>query len=232
MFDLNSFLQNLQLIAKEYEFWGPFLATFIEEIISPIPSELTLFFIGYIYFFEQSFSILSILQLIFVISILASLGVTIGAIPFYYLSYVFGESFIKKFGKLITLRWQDLEKINQFLNKNKRETIILLLLRIIPIVPSIAINVFFGLLKFHWLPFVTLSFFGNWIRAIILIFLGWQLSFYFEEISIIFQKLSILSWIIFVIGVFLIFYYAKKKNNSFLLGKIKKSFQKIRHKLR
>lgn len=211
MFELNLVWQNLQIIIQKYGTLGAFLASLSEEIISLIPSALVLFFLGSIYFFQKTISFWLILKLIFFVSLAASIGSTLGAALLYFLSYLLGKPFIERFSKFFALNWRRLQKIEKFLHKKKREAMILLFLRTIPIVPSTAINVFFGLLRFHWLKFFLISFFGNWLRAIMLVFLGWQLSFYFDEAVIFFQKLETFGWLTVVVILIVIFYSLKKK---------------------
>ncbi len=211
MFELEKYLLNLFGIIQEYGVVGAFLGTFLEELIAPIPSSLVLFFFGSVFFFQETISFWLILKLVFFFALSASLGATLGAVPFYFLTYILGKPFVDRFGKLFNLNWRDLEKIEKFLHKKQREIIILLFLRIMPIVPSIAINVFFGLIRLHWWKFFLVSFFGNWIRAIILGFFGWQLSFYFGAVFNILKELESFGWLLLPLVLIIIYYFVKRR---------------------
>ncbi len=73
---------------------GVFLAMFIETVFPPIPSEMILPTAGYL----VSLTSLGYIGLISII-ILATLGTSVGAVLFYYLSLKLGRKFVEKYGK-------------------------------------------------------------------------------------------------------------------------------------
>jgi len=211
---MGSFWFDLQTIVKSYGIFGVFLATFIEEVIAPIPSGLVLFSLGSLFFFQENFSLWLIFKIILLFALPASLGATLGALPFFLASYFIGKPFIDRFGRLIKISWQDIERIESFLHKSQREVLVLFSLRVFPVVPNTAINVFFGILRFHLLKFLIISFLGNLIRATLFALIAWQTSLYLPGMVEFFKKYERLGWVVALLTIVLIYLILQKRKSS------------------
>ncbi|MCK5060214.1 MAG: VTT domain-containing protein [Candidatus Pacebacteria bacterium] len=152
---------------------GVFIASLIEEVIAPIPSALVVAAAGF-FLLDGGLSLSFFRDLFFIIAIPASAGVAIGSLVFYFLAYISGKPVLVKWGKWFGLSWSDIEKAQEKFSHTYTDEITLFVLRTIPIVPSVAIAAFCGLIRMNVWKYMGISFLGNLIRASLLGFLGAQ----------------------------------------------------------
>lgn len=204
------YLQNFFI---DYGALGVFLGSFIEEIIAPIPS--TLIILGSSFFIMQGdpLSASSFLKLFLNVSVTASLGLTLGSLFLYAIGYYIGKPFITRWGKYLGFSWEDIEKTQQKFAESKNDDILLFTLRAIPVVPSIAISTFCGIVRFKLKDYIIITFLGSLVRASILGFLGWQFGTFYEPIAdqiAIYEDFVIIGLIIVLIGYIIFKKYYKK----------------------
>ncbi len=213
MFNLEEFLIKAQNLVLNYGLIGVFISTLIEEIISPIPSNLVIISLAVLFFLGKNFDLaLSFNFLIF--SLIASLGMLIGSLLIFFLAYFGGRAVIKKFNKFLGISLKDFERLEQFLH-NHREDLVLLFLRIIPLVPSSVINVFFGLIGFHFVKFLLISLLGNFIRVLILTIITWRISQEFDFLFNLFKRSDVIGWMVFVFVILLIYFLLRRRKKAF-----------------
>jgi membrane protein DedA with SNARE-associated domain len=209
------YLENILIV---YGPLGVFIASIIEEIIAPVPSTLVIMGTSFIVLKGVSISPESFFNLFINIALPASLGVTIGSLFVYAITYFAGKPFLERWGKYLGVSWEDIEKADKRFEKSHSDEIILFLVRAVPIIPSVAISAFCGFIRFDLKKYLIITFFGTLVRGFILGFIGWQFGSlyltaadeisYLEEISL---ALIIIAFIIYII-------YKKKFNTD----KIKK----------
>jgi len=195
--------------------FGVFLGSIIEEVIAPIPSAAVITTAGFI-FVAPEMTLASFSTLIFKVAIPAGLGVTIGSLFVYYLAVWGGRFAIDKYGKYIGLYYKDIDNLQKKLEKSNKDEIGVLIARVIPIIPSVAISAFCGIVKMRVLPYCLITFVGTTIRATILGILGSIAGgVYFKYSSVIskFESFTLYLIIILVIG-FVIYKYKTNKKDS------------------
>lgn len=94
-------------------------------------------------------SIASVQYLFVYIVIPATIGLTLGSLFVYLLTYFIGKPVIDRWGKYFGISWEDIKKADR-LRKNYADILVLFILMAIPIIPSVAINAFCGLIKFDF----------------------------------------------------------------------------------
>lgn len=166
---------------------GIFIASIVEEIIAPIPSTLVIMSTSFLIFKGTVISLGSIFKLFTNIVLPASSGVTLGSLLIYYIGYFLGKPFLKRWGKFLGVSWEDIiHAQNKFTNSSSDE-LLLFILRAFPIVPSVAISIFCGFIRFDLRKYLIITFLGTVVRAFILGFIGWQFGSMYqtaaEEIS-------------------------------------------------
>jgi membrane protein DedA with SNARE-associated domain len=154
---------------------GVFVAEFVEEVIVPIPSAMILLGSGFV-FLKGSISLSFLNTLFFTVVIPATAGLTIGSLVIYLLVFKFEKPFIEKFGKYLTIEQKDLDQMNERFNSGKLDEIFIILARIFPIVPSVVIAVFCGLIKMPWKKYLIITIIGAFFRSLILSLVGWQVG--------------------------------------------------------
>ena len=151
---------------------GVFAASFIEEVIAPIPSALVLLTSGFIFLHGVPLSFAFFSKLIFTIVIPASLGMTLGSLFIYGLGYVSGKPAILRFGRYLGVTWKDVETAENRLSGTSADEWGLFILRVIPVVPNVAIAAFCGLVRFSVSKYIVISVAGLSLRAFGLALVG------------------------------------------------------------
>jgi membrane protein DedA with SNARE-associated domain len=127
-------------------------------------------------FLKGSISLSFLNTLFFTVVIPATAGLTIGSLVIYLLVFKFEKPFIEKFGKYLTIEQKDLDQMNERFNSGKLDEIFIILARIFPIVPSVVIAVFCGLIKMPWKKYLIITIIGAFFRSLILSLVGWQVG--------------------------------------------------------
>jgi len=163
----------IQPIVTEYGAIGVFLATLLEEIIAPIPSPLVPLMAGF-FLLPAGESFLTIVrQVLFIIAFPVALGMTLGSLTVYGIGYWGGKPVIEKSKKWLGLSWGDVEKTRQKLIRGRADEITLFVLRVLPVVPGVAISGLCGMVRYHLKTFVIITFLGTFVRAAVLGIVGW-----------------------------------------------------------
>jgi len=198
----------LQINILPLGFFGVFVASVIEEVIAPIPSALIMTMSGFLFVSGPlSWNIIS--AVVFKVAIPAALGVTIGSYFIYFIAKLGGRFVIEKWGKYIGLFWTDIEKLQNRLSGTKKDEFIIGGARILPIVPSVAISDFCGILGMNVFRYFVITFVGVFFRGIILGILGWQVGNVYEKYAQMISSLEniVLLSTILALGIFIVLKY-------------------------
>lgn len=193
---------------------GVFVASVLEEVVAPIPSALIMTMSGFI-FVTGGVSFSSISTLIFVVAIPASLGVTIGSYFIYFIARYGGKFTIEKWGKYVGLYFSDIEKLQNKLSGTKKDEILIGSARILPIVPSVAISAFCGIMEMNLVKYFFITLVGTFFRGLILGAIGWQVGNVYEMYADLInsiEKIVLLSTI-FGLAVFVVLKYKGRLGN-------------------
>lgn len=161
---------------QHYGAWGVFVISIVEEIIAPIPSSFALLGAGFFLLPSiDSFGSV-VIQSIYKVVIPGGLGLAIGSMFIYALTFLGGEPFVRKYGKWFGIVWNDVEKISKKMEKVRADEWIVFGLRAIPIMPNVVVSAFCGLIKYPAKKFFILTFLGSALRAFLMGILGWSLG--------------------------------------------------------
>lgn len=198
---LEQIINQLQSIIIDYGAVGLFLGGLIKEII-PIPSTAIIVGSSFLLLKDQLIDINSILNLIFIIAIPVALGMTLGSLITYIPCFYIGKPFINRWGKYLSLKWEHIEKIDKKFENNSRDYLILYIIRTTPVIPSVIISAFCGIIRYDLKKYLLITFLGGLTRAIILGFIGWQFGNFYNttgsQISFSIETVVILIIIIFL----------------------------------
>lgn len=199
----------IQPIITEFGPLGVFFATLLEEIIAPIPSPLVPLTAGFFLLPTNDWFVTTAWQALFIIALPVAFGVTLGSIAVYSLGYLGGKSVIEKSKKWIGLSWEDVERTERKITKGRGDEITLFILRVLPIVPGVAISSLCGIVHYNIKTFVIITFFGSLVRATALGIVGWYVGSvylaYIDAISKIEKYILIIliALIVFFVGRFI-----------------------------
>ncbi|MEA2701510.1 MAG: hypothetical protein QOE22_219 [Candidatus Parcubacteria bacterium] len=206
----------IQAIIVAYGAWGVFLATLIEEVVSPIPSAFVPLASGF-FLLSQTLSVpAAILKSIGLIAIPVAIGICIGSGVVYALGYYGGKPIIEKCQRWLGITWKDIERIERRVIRGKRDEITLIFLRLVPIIPGVALSGFCGVVRYPLGRFMLTTFIGSGVRAVALALLGWQAGeFYLKYLEVIerFEKQIFVAVAVVLVLLGLIYYFWVRKRN-------------------
>lgn len=196
--------------------WGVFLATLIEQIIAPIPSAFVQLGGGFFLVHTESFTS-AFLQVLMLVSLPSAVAVCIGATLVYYVAFFLGKPFVDRAGRFLGTSWSDVERLQEKFSSSRKDDLLLLLLRSIPAVPTVAIDIFCGTIRYPIMTYIGITFVGTFIRATIFGLIGWWAGdVYVQYASYI---ASAEKYVLVVAGILLVAFLVFKKRNKKVYNK-------------
>ena len=128
------------------------------------------------------------IQLIFLVAVPVGVGSALGTLPLYALSYFGGRPAINKYEKYLKFSWHDIEKLGLYLNGGWYEEILIVVLRSIPLIPSIPVTIATGIIRVKFIKYILLTTLGFILRMILtLLIMGFSLGNLFKFINFIYN---------------------------------------------
>ncbi len=193
---------------------GIFIASILEEVVIPIPSSFVMTTSGFLFLSGQSITFTSLATLLLKVALPISLGLTLGSLVTYSLAYKFGRPAIEKIGKFFHISWKDVEKVQNYFNTKRSDEFALFVVRALPILPSIVVNLFCGVVRLNVRSYIIATFFGSLLRGFVVSFLGWQAGrlyvHYAYKIDTV-EKFMFYSVLLLIIGLFVGYKISQKR---------------------
>lgn len=136
-----------------------FFASFVEEVIAPLPSPAVMIVTGTLASIQQKG-----LFFLFLLSIIAAVGKTLGAIVVYKITNYLGEKTLSRFGSIIALKKEDIQSLQNKLTGTRRDFVVLTTLRAFPFLPSVLLSVGCGLIGVPLRLFMVSTCIGTIVR--------------------------------------------------------------------
>jgi len=155
--------------------WAVFLGCILEQIIVPIPASLIVLSSTFLLLKGTSFSLPAMWTLLVKIVIPASLGITLGSFVYYTLAYKLGTPFIERTSKYLGVSVNDVLDVEKKFKKSRYDDIFMFLARCFPVIPSIAINLFCGLIRYDLKKYIITTFLGSAVQIF-----GWGMLAWFS----------------------------------------------------
>lgn len=159
--------------------YGPFgllAASLLEEVIAPIPSAIVVLFGGFLLIPDDATFWQAALQVSYKVMLPASVGMAVGSLFPYYIAKIGEKVAVDRFGRLLQVDWAMVEKAQRFFEEKKSDELVLFVVRAVPLVPSVVIAVFCGLIRMNVWTFLIFSFLGSLIRTFVLGMVGWAVG--------------------------------------------------------
>ena len=172
----SSITSSLLPLLQQYGATGVFLGSIVEEIIAPIPSTMVILFGGFLLVPESATIAQAAGTVMLKVMIPASIGMSIGSLFPYYVAKLGERVAVDRFGKLLQVDWATVEKVQAYFEKRKSDQVFLFIARAVPVIPSVVIGVFCGLIRMPVGSFLLWSVLGNLIRTFILGMVGWAVG--------------------------------------------------------
>lgn len=191
------FLENLIVSyagKMPLEIFAP-LASIIEEVVAPIPSPAIMIVTGSLASLQGK-----VLHDLIILSLLGSLGKTIGAIIVYYIADKIEDFFAGTLEKYFGVRHEDIEAFGQKLKGGAKDYFVMIFMRALPIIPSSLISIGSGVLKIPIRLFIVSTIVGSIFRDFLYIYFGYAGISILEGIIKKSESLeSIIQMVVFVI---------------------------------
>lgn len=147
-----------------------FVGMLLTEVIAIIPSPVIAILAGTLSF-EQNKSFM----FLFVIGIFASLGKTLASIVTYFIADKLEDTITKsRIGKILGVDEKEMEKYGRYLDGTRKDDIIMLLLRTIPIFPTLPISIIAGMIKFNIRDYIITTAIGFYIRFMFFLIIAYE----------------------------------------------------------
>lgn len=148
--------------------WFALIASFVEEVLAPIPSPSVMILTGSAAAIQQ-YSLLGLLSLIGI----AAVGKTVGAFFVYVIADKAENILTRYFSKLFPVTHEEIEGLGNKLTGGLRDYVVLILLRAFPFMPSVVVSVGSGVLKIRMHLYLVSTFIGTIIRDSIYLYFGY-----------------------------------------------------------
>lgn len=168
------FIAFLEQTVKYYAFHMPleafvFVGSFLEEVISPIPSALIMGTAGSLALMQGDS-----LWYLLLLAIVGNLGKTLGAWCYYFLGDKLEDAFIPKATKWFGIRHEDLESIGKrFVGHHWKDGGVLFLLRMLPPFPTTPVSIVAGIIKMDLRVFLGATYAGNFFKDLLYLYVGY-----------------------------------------------------------
>jgi len=208
---LSSIITSLESFIINNGAWAVFLGCILEQIIVPIPASLIVISSSIIILKGVSPSISSLGVLLIKIVIPASLGTTIGSLFYYYLAYKLEKPFIERTGKYLGVSLEDVADVEKRFKESHFDDLSIFLARCIPIIPSIAINLFCGLIRYDLKMYLITTFFGSLVQIFAWGLLAWIFGNIYQALE---DEVAMLGNIVTLIIIIVVLSYVIKKRRE------------------
>lgn len=208
---LSSLLASLESFIISNGAWAVFLGCILEQIIVPIPASLIVITTSILTLKGVPISPNSLGILLIKIAIPASLGTTIGSLFYYYLAYKLEKPFIERTGKYLGVSMADVADVEKRFKDSRFDSLSIFLARCIPIIPSIAINLFCGLIRYDLKKYLLTTFFGSLVQIFAWGLLAWLFGNIYRSLE---GEISMLGNIVTLVIIILVLYYLIKKRRE------------------
>lgn len=147
-----------------------FVGMVITEVVAIIPSPVIAIIAGTLSF-EQNRSFM----FLFVIGIFASLGKTFSSVVTYYIADKLEDVITKsRIGKILGVDEKEMEKYGRYLDGTRKDDVIMLLLRTIPIFPTLPISIIAGMIKYNIRDYIVITAIGFYIRFMFFLIIAYE----------------------------------------------------------
>ncbi|MBX4181421.1 VTT domain-containing protein [Candidatus Parcubacteria bacterium] len=168
MSETASFIKVAQDVVLEPSFHGALSLlglSFVNDVVGIFPFALAL--AGQLFFLKEAFTLALSMKLLVFVAIPVGIGSSFGSIPLYLIAYFGGKPAINKLQKYVKFSWKDIERVQQTFKGTWYDEVIFLLLRCVPVLPSMPLDVAAGIFRMSFMPFFVLTVAGSIVRMML-----------------------------------------------------------------
>jgi len=179
-------------VIRSHGVWGVVIGVALEEIIVPIPSPVIIMAAGAILIEPNTSLQVALTTLIFVITIPAVITSLLGSYIPFAVGYFGGRPLIERTERYIGLGWEEVNGMKERLMKKNRETLSIIFLRALPIMPLSLVSGAAGLVRMDWKRYSIATLIGMVPRILVLAIFGWKIGELYMATAMRFENLETL----------------------------------------
>ncbi|MDO8565616.1 MAG: VTT domain-containing protein [Candidatus Moranbacteria bacterium] len=149
--------------------WFVFIGSFLEEVISPIPSAFIMGTAGSLALFHKE-----TLWYLLLLALIGNIGKTLGAWLYYFLGDKLEDLLIRPITKYLGVRHEDIQSIGaRFTGHHWKDGGVLFLLRLLPPFPTTPVSLAAGIIKMDLRVFLVATYAGNFFKDLLYLYAGY-----------------------------------------------------------
>jgi len=146
-----------------------FLGSFLEEVISPIPSALVMGTAGTLAMVNGK-----VFWYLFLLATIGNIGKTSGAFIYYFIGDKLEDVFVKPLSRYFNINHQSIENIGKrFTGHHWKDGGILFLIRLFPPFPTTPVSLACGAIKMDKRVFLLATYAGNFLKDLVYLYIGY-----------------------------------------------------------
>lgn len=193
--------------------WFAFFASFIEEVIVPIPSPFVMLTAG-------SFAKLQGMPIpeIMMLAVIGALGKTCGALCVYWIADKAEDFLLGRHARFFGVTHSEVEKFGRKFSGTPRDYALMILFRSLPIIPSALVSIGGGLLKLPLRLFITGTLVGTLVRDGVYLYIGYVGTEALHRMASTSKTIEdmVLAVVLTGVGVAFSLWYVRKKRRASL----------------
>ncbi|MBP9728082.1 MAG: VTT domain-containing protein [Candidatus Moranbacteria bacterium] len=169
-----NFLASIEQLVKYYALHAPlevfvFVGSFLEEVVSPIPSALIMGTAGSLALMQGD-----PLWYLVLLALIGNIGKTLGAWLYYYIGDKLEDIFMPRATRWFGVRHEDLQNIGKrFVGHHWKDGGVLFLLRVLPPFPTTPVSLVAGMIKMDIRVFLAATYAGNFFKDLLYLYIGY-----------------------------------------------------------
>lgn len=148
--------------------WFVLGGSFLEEVVSPIPTYAIMVTTGSVARLQHE-----PWAWLLLLAMLGAIGKTLAACIYFALANLFESAIVPRYGVYIGIHQRDLEAIGKKLAGRRADHWLLVAVRVIPVLPSVPISIVAGLIKVPTRLFLWTTYLGTFIKNTVYLTIGY-----------------------------------------------------------
>ncbi len=185
------------------------VGSFVEEVVSPIPSALVMGLAG-----SASAANHHPIPYLFLLSFVGNFGKVLGAWVYYVVGDRLEHVAVRRFGKYFGVRQGQIEAIGRKFTGSWKDSLLLFSMRLLPFVPTTPVSLACGAVRMRRAEFLAITYAANFIKDLAYLFSGYYglvaLRKFFRQLAAFHFHVSVIILLAAGIGLFLLYYHRKK----------------------
>lgn len=167
-------LASIEQLVKYYALHMPlevfvFVGSFLEEVVSPIPSALIMGTAGSLALMQGD-----PLWYLILLALIGNVGKTLGAWLYYYIGDKLEDIFMPRATQWFGIRHEDMQNIGKrFVGHHWKDGGVLFLLRLLPPFPTTPVSLVAGMIKMDIRVFLLATYAGNFFKDLLYLYIGY-----------------------------------------------------------